>query len=170
MFARILVPMDFMEPVVRPLEMAVELARQSHGAVLLLSVVDDSFPNPDILSFQMPWADYYRHLRDSAQVKLEQLRRQVGGTREVEVCVVHGHPARKIAQFAEEEACDLIVMATHGGSGLHHALMGSVTRRVLHLAKCPVLVVRLGGDGGSRVERPARGQGPKKRAATGKPG
>lgn len=143
MFTRILVPVDFMEPAAQPLEMAIELARQSGGAVMLLAVVDDSFPNPDILSFQMPWADYYRHLRDSAQAKLEELKKESGGKREVEVCVVHGHPARKIAQFADQEACDLIVMATHGASGLHHALVGSVTRKVLHLARCPVLVVRL---------------------------
>ncbi|NWF99514.1 MAG: universal stress protein [Thermoanaerobaculaceae bacterium] len=143
MFSKILVPVDFTEPVRAPLKMALELARLSHGSVVLLAVVDDSFPNPDILSFQMPWADYYRHLRDAAQEKLEELKRKVGGGSEVEVCVVRGHPARRIAEFAAQEGCDLIVMATHGASGLHHALVGSVTRKVLHLADRPVLVVRL---------------------------
>ncbi len=142
MFSKILVPVDFTEPATAPVKMALALARLSHGSVVLLSVVDDSFPNPDILSFQMPWADYYRHLRDAAQEKLEELKRQVGGGGEVEVCVVRGHPARRIAEFAAHEGCDLIVMATHGARGLHHALVGSVTRKVLHLADRPVLVVR----------------------------
>ena len=154
MFTRILVPVDFSDPTVKPLTIALSLARPGGGKVLLLSVVDDSFPNPDILSFQLPWADYYRHLREAAESRLEELRRQAEGGDEVEVCVVRGQPARKIAQFAEEEKCDLIVMATHGTGGFHHALVGSVTRKVLYLAGCPVLVVRL--QEGGKARRPRR--------------
>jgi len=145
-FEKILVPVDFAEPAARPVDIATGLARQSRGTVILLSVVDDSFPNPDILSFQMPWADYYRHLREAARAKLEELQQQFGRGLSIDVCVIRGHPAQAIAQFAEEESCDLIVMATHGARGLQHALLGSVTRRVLHLAPCPVLVVRLPAD------------------------
>ncbi len=143
MFRKILVPVDFNELARRPLDVGLELARLGGGKVVLFSVVDDAFPNPDILSFQLPWADYYRHLRDEALARLENLRVEVGGGDDVEVCVVRGNPARLIARFAQEEQFDLVVMATHGASGLHHALVGSVTRKVLHLAHCPVLVVRL---------------------------
>ncbi len=144
MFRKILVPVDFNELTRRPLEIGLELARAGDGKVVLVSVIDDAFPNPDILSFQLPWADFHRHLRDEAQRRLETLCAEIGAGDTVEVCVVRGNPARMIARFAEEEGCDLIVMATHGASGLHHALVGSVTRKVLHLAACPVLVVRLG--------------------------
>ncbi len=154
MFTRILVPVDFTEPATKPLETAVELARAGGGTVVLLSVVDDSFPNPDILSFQMPWADYYRHLREAARAKLVELQQRCDTDCPVDVCVVRGNPARAIAEFAEEEGCDLIVMATHGARGLQHALLGSVTRRVLHLAPCPVLVLRLAAGKG----RAARGR------------
>lgn len=146
MFRKILVPVDFNDLTRRTLDLAVGLARASSGRVVLFTVVDDSFPNPDILSFQLPWADYHRHLRDEAMHRLEGLRHEAGAEREVEVCVVRGNPARMIARFAEEEGCDLVVMATHGASGLHHALVGSVTRKVLHLATVPVLVVRLDGS------------------------
>jgi nucleotide-binding universal stress UspA family protein len=142
-FRKILVPEDFNDLARRPLEIAGELARSSGGKVVLLSVVDDSFPNPDILSFQLPWADYHRHLRDEAVKRLEGLKREAGGGAPVEVCVVRGQPARAIVEFAESEGCDLIVIATHGTSALHHALIGSVTRKVLHHASCPVLIVRL---------------------------
>jgi nucleotide-binding universal stress UspA family protein len=145
-FRKILVPVDFNDLTRRTLDLAVGLARASSGRVVLFTVVDDSFPNPDILSFQLPWADYHRHLRDEAMHRLEGLRHEAGAEREVEVCVVRGNPARMIARFAEEEGCDLVVMATHGASGLHHALVGSVTRKVLHLATVPVLVVRLDGS------------------------
>ncbi len=156
MFRKILVPVDFNELARRPLETGLELARLAGGKVVLFSVVDDAFPNPDILSFQLPWADYYRHLRDEATGRLEKLKAEVGGGQTVEVCVARGNPARLIARFAAEEACDLIVMATHGASGLHHALVGSVTRKVLHLAHCPVLVVRL-LEGEGPTPEPARG-------------
>jgi nucleotide-binding universal stress UspA family protein len=143
MFRRILVPADFTDVTARPLTLALDLARAGAGSVVLLTVVDDSFPNPDILSFQLPWADYHRHLRDEAQRRLEQLTKEVSGAGGVEICVVRGHPARTIVRFATEEACDLIVMATHGTRGLQHALLGSVTDKVIRQVHCPVLVVRL---------------------------
>jgi nucleotide-binding universal stress UspA family protein len=143
MFRKILVPIDFTDVTTRPLTLALDLARAGSGTVMLLAVVDDSFPNPDILSFQLPWADYHRHLRDEAQRRLEQLRREVSSAGPVEICVVRGHPARSIVHFAVEEGCDLIVMATHGTRGLQHALLGSVTDKVIRQVHCPVLVVRL---------------------------
>ena len=148
MFRKILVPEDFNDLARRPLEIALELAHAGGGKVVLFSVVDDSFPNPDILSFQLPWADYHRHLRDEATKRLEELKRQVGGGETVEVCVVRGQPARAIAEFADTEKCDLVIMATHGTSGLHHALVGSVTRKVIHHATVPVMIVRLPAAGG----------------------
>ena len=53
-----------------------------------------------------------------------------------------GQPAEVIARLATELACDLIVMGTHGQSGLVGAITGSVASRVLHLASCPVLLVK----------------------------
>ncbi|HVN76579.1 MAG TPA: universal stress protein [Thermoanaerobaculaceae bacterium] len=144
MFARILVPVDFTDVTPRPLRVALELAGVApERLITLLAVVDDSFPNPDIMSFQLPWADYHRHLRDEARCRLEGLRAETGAGERVEVCVVRGHPARAIVAFAEEERCDLIVMATHGTRGFQHALLGSVTDKVIRQVRCPVLVVRL---------------------------
>jgi nucleotide-binding universal stress UspA family protein len=158
MFARILVPVDFTDLTPRPLHLALELAGTAgEGRVTLLAVVDDSFPNPDILSFQLPWADYHRHLRDEARSRMERLKAEVGGGSQVEVCVVRGHPARAIVAFAEAERCDLIVMATHGTRGLQHAILGSVTDKVIRQVSCPVLVVRLHGPEGTQPStRPAQ--------------
>jgi len=158
MFARILVPVDFTDLEPRPLRLAVELTGAAAGArVTLLAVVDDSFPNPDILSFQLPWADYHRHLRDEARARMEKLRAEVGGGADVEVCVVRGHPARAIVSFAEAESCDLIVMATHGTRGFQHALLGSVTDKVIRQVSCPVLVVRLHQAEGTQPSAPSPG-------------
>ncbi len=145
MFKKILVPQDITDIAERPVELALDMARQTGGSVTLLSVIDDSFPNPDILSFQMPWADYYRHLRQEAETRLDDLQKKLGGGN-AEVVVVRGKPAAAIVSFAEEEAFDLIVMGTHSPRGLRHAIMGSVARRVIHDAPCPVLVARYPQD------------------------
>jgi len=147
MFGKILVPQDFTNLARRPLELAKELAAVTQGEVVVLSVVDDSFPNPDVFSFQMPWADFHRHLRDTAMRKLNALVAEVGVSG-AKVQVVRGKPAAKIVEYAAEEHCDLIVMATQGTRGLRQALLGSVARRVVHEAPCPVMLVRLVAEEG----------------------
>lgn len=151
MFSRILVPQDFTNVARRPLKLAGELAAVTNGEVLVLSVVDDSFPNPDVFSFQMPWADFHRHLRDAATRKLNALVEQVG-VPGAKVQVVRGKPAAKIVEYAAEDRCDLIVMATQGTRGLRQALLGSVARRVVHEAPCPVMLVRLAAEDGGEQE------------------
>lgn len=56
--------------------------------------------------------------------------------------VLGGHPATEICQYAAEVKCDLIVMPTHGRTGLSHMLLGSVAENVVRHATCPVLVLR----------------------------
>lgn len=60
----------------------------------------------------------------------------------IEAHVVYGEPSRKITEFAVERAVDLIVMGTHGRTGLHRLLMGSVAEATLRTAPCPVLFVK----------------------------
>ena len=142
MFNKILVPIDASRFDEHPVEIAFGLARQGGGKVVLLHVVDDSFPNPDILSFQLPWADYYTHLREVSERRLDEIREELGAGVHTDIVVVHGQPAKKIVEFVESEQADLVVMATHATKGLHHALLGSVTDRVIRLVSCPVMVVR----------------------------
>ncbi len=144
MFRHILVPLDFNDVAQQPLTLGSQLAQLCQAKLTLLSVVDDSFPNPDILSLQLPWADYYRHLREVAHTTLEEVRDTLPRELSVDIAVVRGKPALAIAQFARENHCDLIIMATHGTSGLQQAILGSVTRRVMYSAPCPVMVVRFG--------------------------
>jgi universal stress protein A len=68
----------------------------------------------------------------------EQVRSQVKAV--TQVCV--GNPARAIVQTARDLPADLIVIATHGRTGLKHVLLGSVAEHVVQRAPCPVLIVR----------------------------
>jgi nucleotide-binding universal stress UspA family protein len=56
--------------------------------------------------------------------------------------VLIGSPAAEIVRFAKQDKCDLIVMSTHGRTGLLHLLMGSVAERVVRRAPCPVMTIR----------------------------
>jgi nucleotide-binding universal stress UspA family protein len=60
----------------------------------------------------------------------------------VESTLLEGFPASEIVRFAKDSACDLIVMGTHGRTGLKHWLLGSVAEYVVRQAACPVLTVR----------------------------
>jgi nucleotide-binding universal stress UspA family protein len=59
--------------------------------------------------------------------------------------VRHGRAFQEIAEAARSLPADLIIIATHGYTGIKHALLGSTTERVVRHAPCPVLVVREGG-------------------------
>ncbi len=65
-----------------------------------------------------------------------------GPFQHVDFQVVFGDPGREIAAFAERQKADLIVMPSHGRSGLSRMLIGSVAERVVRLAHCPVLILR----------------------------
>ena len=81
---------------------------------------------------------------DPYEVTLAQLRNLMADASEVtwEAEVASGPAAETIVQIAQERAADLIVMGTHGRTGLRHLLLGSVAEKVVRLAPCPVLTVR----------------------------
>ena len=83
-------------------------------------------------------------LHDHNEAALTQLRdlmpASFQGTWDVDVAA--GPPAEMIVHFAHERGADLIVMGTHGRTGLSHVLLGSVAEKVVRLAPCPVLTVK----------------------------
>jgi universal stress protein A len=64
------------------------------------------------------------------------------GIAKVEVATSIGEPAHEILDFAKAQRVDLVVIGTHGRTGIQHALMGSVAERVVRRSTCPVLTVR----------------------------
>jgi nucleotide-binding universal stress UspA family protein len=91
------------------------------------------------------WDQLERENRAVAQAKLKRLTNHVKAelpeTR-VESLLAEGDPATEILQTAKRLKCDLILIATHGRSGLAHLLIGGVAERVVRTAPCPVLTVR----------------------------
>lgn len=141
---RVLVPTDFSRMSELALSYAVSLAARDGGALHLLHVVDDAV-------FAAAYADgLYVELPSLRNRAIEEAERKLAEvvaavkTANLDVTseVVVGKPAPSISRKAEERGTDLIVMGTHGRSGLAHLMLGSVAERVLRMAPCPVMTVR----------------------------
>jgi universal stress protein A len=138
---RVLVPVDFSESSERAVERATAFAKVCGGSVILLHVVEISYSYADVAVFDQ--AALERDLMTGAEQRLAKM---------VEACeaegvqakflVRSGRSARVIADVAAEEKADLIVISTHGYTGLKHVLLGSTAENVVRYAPCPVLVLR----------------------------
>jgi len=142
---QILAPTDFSEHSSRALGDAADLARQFGAKLFLLHVVPDESLEK-LSDAHVPRYPVDRVCEDLSQEVREQFVSHVTPeTRkilETEILVLPGVPFLEILRVARVKAVDLIVMATHGRTGLSHALMGSVTEKVVRKAPCPVLSIR----------------------------
>jgi nucleotide-binding universal stress UspA family protein len=139
---RILVPTDFSQPSTEALELAIEFARR-FGAELRLfhSREMPAYVFPDAVMPASPVM--FQELERTARVELARLEDQV----RAQGVVVSSEAAmgmhdQEICRHAKDWGADLIIMGTHGRTGLRHVLLGSVAERVVRRAPCPVLTVR----------------------------
>ena len=141
---KILSAIDFSDASFEALKVANELALSFSAELLLVHVRPDPCYPPGIIA--MPGFDCQaceRELAEDAQKKLEEISAsQVPEQIERRLILKDGGAGHEILEIAKSEAVDLIVIATHGMSGLRHYLHGSVAQRVIHHAPCAVLVVR----------------------------
>jgi nucleotide-binding universal stress UspA family protein len=138
---RILVPTDFSAHADAAFRYALDLARRFDASVRLITVVEDLLA-AGVWSSEIYTADVAGLQINIVRDTEERLRRSVpsGATVTTEVRV--GNAARQILEVAKEHGADLIVLGTHGRTGLAHVLMGSVAEKIVRLAPCPVLTLR----------------------------
>jgi nucleotide-binding universal stress UspA family protein len=127
---RILHPTDFSDAARGAFHLACSLARD-HGSRLMLLYVAAA-----------PTVPHPPGLMQKFQARLDKIV-PTSESIQVERRIVEGDPAAVILRVAEETNCDLIVMGTHGRSGLSHLLMGSVAEVVVRKSTCPVLVAKV---------------------------
>ena len=141
-FKKILTPTDFSEHSELALDTAMDLAPPG-GTVVLCHIIDDAPLTYGYVGVAVPTQDMLSRLAQEAEKDLQGFKPHVSKPEVLlERRVVHGNPYLEIVRLAEEESVDLIVMGTHGRSGLKHFFIGSVAEKVLRKAPCPVLVVR----------------------------
>ena len=136
---KILVPIDFSDDSFRALDAALEMVSED-GKIIALHVLPELHP--------VEFGERYHTVTPESReqhVRAEFAKRLADPRyARVEVAVRFDDPGRGIAEFAEENDIELIVMSSHGRTGLKRLLIGSVAERVVRLAKCPVLVLRDG--------------------------
>ena len=139
---RILVPTDFSDPSAEALATAIALAQESGAVVDLVHVaVEASFALPppvDVATVPIDMTKVMERVADG--LRAEEKRVQAAGLR-AETAMLVGRPDAEIVTRASATGAELIVMGTHGRSGLAHALLGSVAERVVQHTHCPVLIV-----------------------------
>ena len=139
---KILVPIDFSDCSKKALQYAIPLARQHEAALTLLYVA----PPPNFVGGEYTGIEYARLEDDQAASGGKQLdalvANEVHGEVPAETLVRPGMPVVEILEAARALPADLIVISTHGRTGLKHVLLGSVAEDVVRRAPCPVLVVR----------------------------
>lgn len=148
---KILHPTDFSDCAARAEALAVDLARKLESEIVLFQTLvetplyGEGFLTGEtvtkIYAAQREWA------REKLQARGDELRRQgIKASWRVE----SGVPYQEIVKVAAEESADMIVMGTHGRTGLDRLMLGSVAERVVRLAPCAVLTVGPKQPGGSR--------------------
>ena len=145
-FKRILVPLDGSDFAQQALPLAIELARGAHAELTLFEAVSptvEAFPGFAPLGRPIPQlGEVLAALRAQAAKQLgkhaEELRKQ---ELPVTTVVANGHAAEVIVDEAKERHADLIVMATHGYSGIRRWALGSVADKVLHASTTPLVLV-----------------------------
>ena len=138
----ILVPIDFSPPSKKALDQAVAFARQFRAKLTLLHVVEP-VATPDFAA-SFPLAMESDGLMAAAKNELERAVKaaRIPSSTVEKSLVRFGRSFHEIAEAARTRKVDLIIIATHGYTGVKHALLGSTTERVVRHAPCPVLVVR----------------------------
>ena len=142
---RILVPTDFSETSDAALDYAYLLAERWAASVQLLHVLDDPFVSEGLAAeAYIAEAPTMRTamLREAQARLAHRAAPPRAAALSVEREVLFGSGARTIAEYAATRGADLIVMGTHGRSGVAHLLLGSVAERLVRTAPCPVLTVR----------------------------
>lgn len=140
MYNDILLPTDGSEAMHTVIDHARQLA-EVHGATLHLLFVVNTSALSD-LPMESSWDGVNSALRNQGQEALDTALDRLGNT-PTETAIVEGSPSTEIVEYAEETDCDVIVMGTHGRSGVDRLLLGSVAGRVIRSAPVPVTTVRV---------------------------
>jgi universal stress protein A len=157
MIKRILVPVDFSDPSLRALDYAIEFSRRIKSQLIVLHVVEPVYypMAGEMYGAGIDLANVYEQIERAARMQLSRLAAKLRVRRvAVRTLLSLGTAHQVIIGTASKLKADLIIMSTHGRTGLSHILMGSVAERVVRTAPCPVLTVP-----GRRSRTPTRTRG-----------
>lgn len=146
-FSTILVAVDFSDSSQNAFKVALNMANKYSARLILLHVINEPV---DLRGFYVPHISFEKleeEIEEGANKMMESFCRQnLDGYGNYESHIVPGLPYEQIIQQADQHSADLIVLGTHGRTGLDHVLFGSTAEKVVRKSPLPVLTVRLEED------------------------
>lgn len=140
---KILVPTDFSEFSDKALNYAVAFAEQFGARLILLHVVEPAVYPENYMMVPQTFDDLNQNLINAAKERLAKVvLERISQRFEAESEIRLGRPYTEIVDAAKSKNVDLIIIGTHGYTGLKHVVLGSTAERVVRYAPCPVLTVR----------------------------
>ena len=140
---RVLVPIDFSDYSKSSLKYAVNFVKQLNAELFLIYVVEPVIYPPDFSLGQIAIPTVDLEMDKRAIEELNKLaQKEIPSDLKVKTIVKTGKPFIEIIETAAEENIDLIIIATHGHTGVEHILFGSTAEKVVRKAPCPVLTIR----------------------------
>ena len=134
----VLHPTDLSANARHAFEVACGIACDYKAKLTMLAVVAHPVEMGEFAGFGAEWTDE----RESMQRSLSAIEPAEKGISVERIVVEDASAAKAIVRFASDHDCDLIVMGTHGRTGIERLALGSVAEEVTHKARCPVLVIR----------------------------
>ena len=140
---KILVPIDFSDYSKSALKYAVNFCKNCQAEMFLIYVVEQVVYPPDFSMGQIAIPSVNAEWDERARQELDKLAKEhIPSTVQVKTIIKTGKPFIEIIETAGELDIDLIIIATHGRSGMEHILFGSTAEKVVRKAPCPVLTLR----------------------------
>jgi nucleotide-binding universal stress UspA family protein len=142
MIKNIMVPIDFSDYSKSALKYAAQFAKQFNSKILLIYVVEPMIYPADFSMGQVAIPSSDIDLTSRAEEELKKLAAEIDNGIQVDTVIKTGKPFVEINETASEKDIDLIIIATHGHTGVEHLLFGSTAEKVVRKAPCPVLTLR----------------------------
>lgn len=140
---KILVPVDFSEYSKMALDYSIEFSKKFNSELILIYVIEPIVYPSDFGLGQIPINQVDFEIQTKAEEELKKLiEEKVPSDVKASFIVKTGKPFLEIINAAQELNCDLIIIATHGHTGIEHILFGSTAEKVVRKSPVPVLTVR----------------------------
>lgn len=142
----VLFPTDFSNGARAAMDYALSLAKDYNARLILLYVIQDISIAEWYIPSSISATDLVEDMQKSAGKEMEKWGAEASSkVKDVEKMVVRGVPFVEIIRTAKEKKADMIVIGTHGRTGIDHMLFGSTAEKVVRKSPCPVLTVRIAG-------------------------
>lgn len=143
MIKKVLVPIDFSDYSINALKYAVDFTQHFEADMILISVIEPMIYPADFSMGQVAIPATDQNLTERVENELKDLaEKEIGDKVKTKRIIKSGKPFYEINESARDEDVDLIIIATHGHTGVEHLLFGSTAEKVVRKAPCPVLTLR----------------------------